>query len=711
MSVNQGDAITFVREYERVDFEEACRILGATDFDRVPDGKAPPPKPKGKTAPPESPEWVAVVPVPDDAPPIPERHPTLGVPSHKWWYTTPDGKLSHVKCRFPVGKSKDGKPPKTYRPLAYFRHRDTGVCKWEWEGVPAPRPLYGLHKLAKRPKDWFLWCEGEKAADAAQMIFPEYVCIASENGADGVDSTDWEPLRGRRGIIWPDNDAAGEKAARRARELLAVVGAEAVAMRRPSSKEMGWDAADALAEGIPAEDLRRLCGPGVGFEDLPLDVFGSFELPRLRAHHVAAPLVSYVFDQAAVKGVEPLFVYLGALTCCAGVLHDQFQVQPARYDPTWKESPRLWTLLVGDPSTGKTPAINAVSAHVQAIDIVLAKQSKAAIADWELDKKVAEKQMKRWVEDAAKRGAGDKGDKPRTPEKPPDRRCFIEDTTVEALAEILAENPAGVFLKADEFAGWLGAMDAYSGGAKGKDRAHWLQAYNGGPRRVDRVNRGSTLVPNFSVSILGGVQPDKMRNLKVDLTDDGLLQRFLVVVGAPAAPPESDTRPPNLDAIHAYRELLDHLQSMTPPESVFKFSPEAASIKAEFLGYVQGLVAARVPSPAVCAYLGKWPGMFARLALLCHVVEYAGQVPRRFPPEIIGADTVRLVVGLMREILLPHGLNFYLDIMGAASGSEHSQWIAGFILSRELQALTIRDITRAYKSWRSLTHWEQVGAL
>ena len=78
-------------------------------------------------------------------------------------------------------------------------------------------------------------------------------------------------------------------------------------------------------------------------------------------------------------------------------------------------------------------------------------------------------------------------------------------------------------------------MDKYSGhrGAA-KDRGFWLQSYNGGQYALNRINRGVGLIPNLSVSLLGGIQPDVIRQLVGESYDDGFLQRMLMIVMRPA---------------------------------------------------------------------------------------------------------------------------------------------------------------------------------
>ena len=90
-------------------------------------------------------------------------------------------------------------------------------------------------------------------------------------------------------------------------------------------------------------------------------------------------------------------------------------------------------------------------------------------------------------------------------------------------------------LDQDELSGWFGSMDKYSG-ARGaqKDRAFWLQTYNGGSYTVSRITRGNVHIHNLSASIIGGIQPDPIRKLADGGEDDGLLQRFIPIMLRPA---------------------------------------------------------------------------------------------------------------------------------------------------------------------------------
>ena len=168
-------------------------------------------------------ESFAVVPVPENTSLTIPHHPR-GEPSKTWEYRNAQGLLMFLNCRFETPEGKE------HRPLTYRQFNKDGARRWAWGGLDAPRPLYGLEQLAKRPDAPVLLCEGEKTADAAQKIFPDYVAITSSGGANGADKSDWTPLAARRVIIWPDNDDAGRKYASTAAQLALKAGAAFVSI-------------------------------------------------------------------------------------------------------------------------------------------------------------------------------------------------------------------------------------------------------------------------------------------------------------------------------------------------------------------------------------------------------------------------------------------------------------------------------------------------
>ena len=119
----------------------------------------------------------------------------------------------------------------------------------EVKAIDAPRPLYGLDRLASHPDRDVVIVEGEKAADAGQILFADKVVVTWPLGAQGVPHVDLRPLAGRDITIWPDNDNSGREAAEKLGLLLEDLGvAQLRIVQIPKDFPPKWDVADDLPE-------------------------------------------------------------------------------------------------------------------------------------------------------------------------------------------------------------------------------------------------------------------------------------------------------------------------------------------------------------------------------------------------------------------------------------------------------------------------------
>ena len=152
---------------------------------------------------------------------------------------------------------------------------------------------------------------------------------------------------------------------------------------------------------------------------------------------------------------------------------------------------------------------------------------------------------------------------------PVEPRLATDDFTPEVLSDML-QSSNKVLLRSDELATMLGANERYQkAGNINAGRAHMLALYDGGPRRIDRVLRGKMFVENWSAVPVGHIQPAKVRALVSGLSDDGLLQRFMMVM--PPSIPGRPRRRRHRDRLDGDRPIRrdrrDHLRRMQPPET------------------------------------------------------------------------------------------------------------------------------------------------
>ena len=266
---------------------------------------------------------------------------------------------------------------------------------------------------------------------------------------------------------------------------------------------------------------------------------------------------------------------------------------------------------------------------------------------------------------------------------PLQKRLCLEDTTIEAAQEVLAGSPNGVLLYQDELSGWFGAMDKYaSGRGAAKDRGFWLQSWSGGPYGLNRIGRGVSIIPNLSISMLGGIQPDVIRKISAESHDDGFLARMLIIMARSAV---MGTDVKMLPVATTYAELVERLTELTPPTPFGNipvslcFDAGAQKLRVELeRKHLELAQLFEMINKKLAAAIGKYDGYFGRLCLLWHCVEHANE---KKLPQVVSEDTARRVADFMDHFLRPHAVAFYCGVLGLADEHDRLASVAGYILA------------------------------
>ena len=293
-----------------------------------------------------------------------------------------------------------------------------------------------------------------------------------------------------------------------------------------------------------------------------VDPFAEFVGPEFPLDILPPTLAAFVDAEHRAMGADPAAIAMAALTAVAGAMHAETQV---RAGDGWWEKPILWVSLIGPPSSMKSPIIERATKPLSRID---------------------HERNKRWRHEHAQWAQIPKNKTIPSPAKPP--RCVLNDATPEKVAELLSRDPSGALMVHDELAGWLGSFDRYSTGQS--SRAFYLTSWNGGTFLKDRVGTGKNdadaevRVDNLALSILGGIQPDRLSKLD-DLTSDGLLQRFLTLLMKPAKLGDPDH--PVAVAEAEYEKLIRSINAL--PARNYHFADEASEVRDDVLGYLHKL--------------------------------------------------------------------------------------------------------------------------
>ncbi len=335
----------------------------------------------------------------------------------------------------------------------------------------------------------------------------------------------------------------------------------------------------------------------------------------------------FVEEVSSQLGADPAAMAMASIAVLSGAITHESRIHLSN---TFRPRPCLWTLLVGDSGTQKTPVMDV--ARQPLVD--LAASYFAARA-----KRLADLQAGGMSEADLKKEAAK-----------PLSRPLIGNVSVEKVADILSYQNSGILLYHDELSSWIGSFDRYSNGGGGADRGFWLTARNGGNYSLDRKVSGSAHVSNLSVSILGGIQSERLREMG-NLMSDGLMQRFLpVVMRKPRKGIKADTSA----AIANWSALVTMLAKNKVPFKV-SLSKEAEAEFDRFKDFTFDLRGNGAAGPHFTSFLMKLDGLWGNLALILHTAW----------TEAIGQDGVfseahaKLTTRLIIDFLLPHAFLFY----------------------------------------------------
>jgi hypothetical protein len=366
------------------------------------------------------------------------------------------------------------------------------------------------------------------------------------------------------------------------------------------------DAVLSQCQAVPAEESQG--GPPAAPTRV-LEPYRPFPVDAL-----PGVLAEFVRQASQALGCDPAFVALPALAVAASAIGNTRTIRPKR---GWTEPAIVWTVLIAESGTLKTPAYKMAVGPLFRAQERLMEEFKQQLAEYE----------------AAQNKGGDEGkDDGDPPEKPSLRRVVCCDTTIEKLAELLQDNPRGILVARDELAAWLGSFARYKGKAGGSDLPNWLEMSQAGTIMVDRKTgeRRTLFVPRAAVSVCGGIQPGVLaRALTQEHFDAGLAARLLVAMPPKVSKHWSEVEvAPEVE--ETYQDLVDKLLALDFDVKHKKKVPHALTLSAaakeawvkfyECWAEEQAAVDGELSSA-----LAKLEAYAARFALLHHVVGCVGR--------------------------------------------------------------------------------------
>ncbi len=374
----------------------------------------------------------------------------------------------------------------------------------------------------------------------------------------------------------------------------------------------------------------------------------------------------YITDIAErMDNSSPDYVAVGVMVALATLIGRKLSIRPKRYDP-WVVAPNLWGAVVGRPSAKKTPSLTMAMAPLHRFESVEFEKHAIAMGKYSEQVKVAKVALKaneKKLKIQIGKGKQEEGEKDflkslsLEPVQPPAcKRFIVNDATVEKLGELLGSNPMGVLLFRDELTGWLNTLDKPD---RASERAFYLECWAGtGSFTYDRIGRGTQRIESATLSLMGGIQPGKLipylSAQKEGKGDDGLVERFQLLVYPDAKAYKHVDRPPNAEAGQKASEIfamLDALPGDLGNPTIQKFGAEAQKLFNTWYDNNQKLVRGSTLSPQLESHLAKYVSLLPSLALIIHAVDSS-------PGGDIGAASTKKAL-LWCEYLESHARRVY----------------------------------------------------
>lgn len=588
---------------------------------------------------------------------------------HAWTYYTPDGLPFGA-----VGRYEDKTGKKDIVP--FFKRNGEN---WTAGIDLAPRPLFGLEKLAAHPKDKPVFIvEGEKCAAALQSL--GLCAITSLGGSQATKKSDWTPLEGFKSVfLLPDNDAAGE------RYTADVLGKLTLFPQPPEVKTVhlpglepagdvvdwlqgwlnNWDGyapiADNLHEPIKAKLWAELEKPTIEPQGGAVSGFiwgapGEIapKLPpvdALTVKLIPEPFRAWLADVSHRMQTPGDFAAISSLVIVGSIIGAGCGIRPKQLDD-WEVIPNLWGACIGRPSVVlKSPSMKEPMGQLdrlQAAYGAIYDREKAAGDFQGLVDSAVLKDLKTQLDKSTKgKGSFNASELQKlrdeyleltqNAEPEPARRLFkTNETSIQSMTLLQNQNPRGLLVFRDELTGLLAKWDREDGA---DERAYFLEGWNGSGSYTDvKIGRGVTEAKTICISLLGGIQPIKLKKHlhQAQRGNDGMMQRLQLAVW-PDEPeywelidikPNREAKQAAFLIIQALAEMdfLQHgaIQGSHDDRPYFRFDDDAQTVFNEWLTELQTIKIRQEENPLMVEHFGKFRSFMPSLALIFHCIDIAG---------------------------------------------------------------------------------------
>lgn len=455
-------------------------------------------------------------------------------------------------------------------------------------------------------------------------------------------------------------------------------------------------------------------------------------VPILDKSLIPEPYRDWLSDVSHRMQTPADFIAVSAIVVTGSIIGSGCSIRPKAKD-NWEVIPNVWGACIGRPSVVlKSPSMGEIIRLLDKLQAKYGEQYEQDKAGAKFDEMMREATLKDIKADIGKAAKGKGTDKVIDAEQvaklkadytalaendtEPTRRLFkTNETSIQSMTVLQNENPRGLLTFRDELTALLVRWDRED---HQDERAYFLEGWNGDGSYTDvKIGRGLTDAQNICISLLGGIQPDKLRRYlyqAIKGNNDGLIQRLQLAVW-----PDEPKHWENID-IHPNREARDYaynilaflagtdfcgfgaIQDEHDDRPYFRFSEEGQDIFNKWLNNLQTVKIKYEDNPLMVEHFGKFRSLMPSLALIFHLIDIADD-------GINGAVSEKSALLAVQwcDYLEPHARRIY----AMAESPEHeaavrlSEKIRESKLSRKFTIKTVYD-----KGWHGLKDKTEVQA-
>lgn len=427
------------------------------------------------------------------------------------------------------------------------------------------------------------------------------------------------------------------------------------------------------------------------------------------------------------------FATISAIVVIGSIVGSGCAIRPKQKDD-WQVIPNLWGACIGRPSVVlKSPSMAETMRMLDRLQADYGERYTRLKAEYDADALIGETLAKD-IESRIKKAVSTKGKTTQAKSdevvmlkheyaqmkqaetEPPARRLFkTNETSIQAMTVLQNQNERGLLVFRDELTGLLTRWDRED---HADERAYFLEGWNGDGSYTDmKIGRGLTDAENICISLLGGIQPDKLRRYlyqAIKGNNDGLMQRLQLAV-YPDLPkdwklvdkyPDTEQKQRVYDLLVALVEMdfieYGAVQGEYDDRPYLRFDDDAQDLFNEWLTQLQTNKIQQEDNPLMLEHYGKYRSLMPSLALLFHVLDVADGKSAGH----VSATAARLAVDWC-DYLESHARRIY----AMAESPAHE---AAIILSKKIEAKQLPNPFTAKmvydKGWHGLKGRSQVEA-